>query len=496
MIDNQIMRHNEEPTRALTQVHTQTTESSKELLLEKPPTISVADGPATKSDHEVLLKDTEQIMDANIPIVVTSSDEDAHVLDHHEHIDSNSSSGEDSYPENQKVIVITPDKLNSPVHPVAVATPSSHGTMSPLDRFPLQSLNHSQGNASSVAPYSHKTVNNSNGDFDYSVVYSGYAGSISAAPSELSCSVDMDASSSVGIEMFPSVQRNNLDFDNNDAEQSLDNDDRHRSAKVRLKRKHRSKRTNRTSNIDDSLFDGFTVNSIITSFTAKKKLLRARRRKMRLAMEKAHQALILSDFRAFLSKNKKKNIEKEQQKKKSTSCSQSGECSGPSKNKYASLRDKEREECRDGGNIVSGDEEAELNADRNHSAAAKNSMQKMSKTKLRNGSSTADFCDVPWIVYQNDHEEDRSISTINGGQGGSFCMGVQEFEHRNMDDVYTQDPDVENGWDKLWLSSKKTKKSPTFCAMLDLHELLYTVLIVCSILTLIVVVIVVAIIYT
>ena len=73
-------------------------------------------------------------------------------------------------------------------------------------------------------------------------------------------------------------------------------------------------------------------------------------------------------------------------------------------------------------------------------------------------------------------------------------MGSSGIENRNTDDVYEQEPDVENGWNKLWLASEE-KPEKSQIRTRGRYELLYTALIICSIVTLIVVVIVVVMLY-
>jgi hypothetical protein len=296
----------------------------------------------------------------------------------------------------------------------------------------------------------------------------------------LSFSIDMDASADVGIEMYTTLNKN---VDN-------ENDDHHRNtSKTRLDRNHRSKRSNRVSKrtkMDDSQYT-FTDNSFHTSFTATKKKMRARRRKMKLAIERAHQASILSEFRAFLSNNKTKNTDK----KKSATRTRFGASTRKSYNE--NLRDKEEEE-----HNIHDDVELGANTNGNLNTVDKTSLHTPKKRRNRDKSVPQDFCDVPWIVYQNDQEEDLSISTINGGSrflgGGSFCVGSSGIENRNTDDVYEQEPDVENGWNKLWLASEE-KPEKSQIRTRGRYELLYTALIICSIVTLIVVVIVVVMLY-
>lgn len=456
-----------------TNIEYPTSSCTTEKLVEKNSKVD-ADETITKADQVHCTEDDS--FNINDPIILISDDDDghAHAHAHHETCDTDSS-GIDRYIDNPTAI--TPDTLNLPLHTSTTVTPSSPSITSPLDRFPLQSLdNNSLGNT--LNPHSSK--NNSHVDYDYSVVYSGYAGSISAAPSELSFSIDMDASADVGIEMYTTLNKN---VDN-------ENDDHHRNtSKTRLDRNHRIKRSNRVSKrtkMDDSQYT-FTDNSFHTSFTATKKKMRARRRKMKLAIERAHQASILSEFRAFLSNNKTKNTDK----KKSATRTRFGASTRKSQNE--NLRDKEEEE-----HNIHDDVELGANTNGNLNTVDKTSLHTPKKRRHRDKSVPQDFCDVPWIVYQNDQEEDLSISTINGGSrflgGGSFCVGSSGIENRNTDDVYEQEPDVENGWNKLWLASEE-KPEKSQIRTRGRYELLYTALIICSIVTLIVVVIVVVMLY-
>ncbi len=420
---------------------------------------------------------------------------------------------------------VTPEKMISPQHLPSTQNPYSSNIPSPLDRFPLQTLDSSNGhsnnnNAFSPNASSHNQSHTSNShvDFDYSVVYSGYAGSVSAAPSELSCSVDMEHSQDVeiGVGAYPSIHKNLND----------ENENRYGRSKRKFRLSKKNHKNHLVSYPRPDIGDhSISTNTSFTA-TANKKMMRAKRRNMKLEMEKAHQASILSEFRAFLSNNKKRNSltkEKHSRKKKSSkhTLKRSGERKSRPQNKdqlqsqsqsqrqHGDEKDVEENDAKEDAEVIAN---ANPNGKANSNAVDKGSLQTPKKRRSRNPEK--DFYDIPWVVYQNDREED--LSTIAGGsRHGNTSVSIELrgiadeakgglFEdeegqgHGHGQELDVDDNGNANEWNKLRRTSAEKNESTyarTRRCSKDYSVLLHMTLIICSIVTLVTVATVVAVNY-
>ncbi|GFH54217.1 predicted protein [Chaetoceros tenuissimus] len=272
----------------------------------------------------------------------------------------------------------------------------------------------------------HSTISSSQRQLDAdSFVYSGYAGSVSAAPSELSFgySVDEDVEA-LSIQKTKSHKKNKRS--------------RRRGKTPRFVQDVEMKYFRDDDNDGDDSTN-YTEDQSATdfSFTAMMKKQREKRRRTREESQKAHKATILSEFREFLSRNKRPVEEQKQTV-----------------------------------NLKANDN-IDLENDKNEEGGFQ-----FTPTKIHG--------DVPWIVFQNDREED--LSTINGG-GDSRCGGMTSIE------LQWTNIDNESKCDNFNREKNELKSSTNTNNMSSKrkHEIFYMALIAISIITLIVVVTVVVI---
>lgn len=205
------------------------------------------------------------------------------------------------------------------------------------------------------------TVTSANRKLDYdSVVYSGYAGSISAAPSYLSEGFSID---NEGIQMNISPSRH---------------------ARVTNNRLVTSSRRREHEREDYNTNCTQTDCSVSVSFSEQMKKFRVKRRRIRAESQKLHKEGILCEFRSFLFRNRRnpqnQDVNPEMQENLDT-------------------------------DVIGEGLEGALEGNLEFRTATcmpvfdGHMSQDFTPTKLHG--------DVPWIVFHNDGDED--LSTINGG---------------------------------------------------------------------------------
>jgi hypothetical protein len=258
-------------------------------------------------------------------------------------------------------------------------------------------------------------------DYD-SVIYSGYAGSVSAAPSELSDGYSIEE----GQDQSGRIGRN-----------------------LHVWSRGLQSTRNRPLNAKDGgegvahSDDGSTSNR--DDFVNQVKIMREQRRKKRLESRKDYRARILTEFRAFLSRN---------------------------------VRDVSNCEAKD---------------DTQQGENGSNATMKTPKMKCaRDRSGSNDFTPtqihgrIPWIVFEKDLEED--VSTIHGGSRCEGIPGSPEQNSHSLNDLEhateQECSHVEQQQDEKKMVScmgAKTKNG-------DRMDLVYILLIVLSVATLVAVV--------
>ena len=260
--------------------------------------------------------------------------------------------------------------------------------------------------------------NSVNKQLDYdSVVYSGYAGSISAAPSDWSESMDMENSHDFSRSRPMVLEDEGVLFVSRD--------------------------------VDDGNLT-HTDNSAKTSFSARMKKSRERRRRLRIQNEKAHKASLLIEFRAFLSRNKNR----------------------PPKKSDSHVDDMP-------GDVEMGDS---LNRD----------LGTPSTKRFRDKNTSQDFSphqihgDVPWVVFKNDNDQDSDLSTLQGisRYGGSKTQTTEsnfESHWKKMQHGSLYQPDPDQDEHEPQKDASRLKES---CGNRDKKELFYLLLLVGSIITL------------
>ena len=274
------------------------------------------------------------------------------------------------------------------------------------------------------------TVTSANRKLDYdSVVYSGYAGSISAAPSDLSgegFSIDNE-----GIQMNIAPSRHTRGAGNRN--------------RIRLAA---SSRRGAQGDEDCNTNCTQTDCSASMSFSGQMKKFRERRRRIRADSQKAHKESILVEFRSFLFKNRQRPQDQDD--------------------------NAEMQENLD----VDIDVDVDAVGDGLEDEAPEGNIELRTPTfmRVRNISMSQDFTptklhgDVPWIVFHNDRDED--LSTINGG---SRCGGFIETK------------DVESAWDHLHDEVNENENEDRFRKngnARDRMEIVYYLLIAASVTTL------------
>ena len=277
----------------------------------------------------------------------------------------------------------------------------------------------SENDASTIG---HSTISSSQRQLDAdSFVYSGYAGSVSAAPSDLSFgySVDDDAE----FQKTKSQKKNRRSRRRGKTPRFV------QDVEMKYFRDDDNDRDDSTNYTEDQSATDF-------SFTAMMKKQREKRRRTREESQKAHKATILSEFREFLSRNKRPVEEQENHK-------------------------------------------ANDNINLEHDEENEGEFQ-FTPTKIHG--------DVPWIVFQNDREED--LSTINGGGDSTRCGGMTsiELQWANVDN----ESKCEHNFNKEKKEVKSASNTNSTCSKRK-HEIFYMALLAISIITLIVVVTVVVI---
>ena len=306
----------------------------------------------------------------------------------------------------------------------------------------------------------HSTVTSintsANRQLDYdSVIGSGYAGSVSAAPSDLSGGFSIDNDNfndhvnDLQVRVAPSRRSRGA---NNRNRNYIGTNDRHlhRGLGLGLGLGEEDCVTNCTQTV-------CSANNM--SFSAQMKKLRERRRRVRAQTQKAHKESMLSEFRAFLSRNTQR----------------------PGDLKVQDPL---------GGNDVGAGIPVgvPVGEDLEYEPEGHVELQLPSFKQDRDRSISQDFTptelhgEVPWIVFQNDRDED--CSTINGGEG-SRCGG------------FTETKDVESAWDQFHNEDNANTDADGDGLKQngndkDRTELIYIVLIAASITTLSAVVAVVA----
>ena len=269
-------------------------------------------------------------------------------------------------------------------------------------------------------------------DYDSSMI-SGYEGSISAA--------DWDDSVDIGHEKDSHHGKNNIDDCDNDININTNINGCIGNREISLKRNNHVT-TDLSLHTDNS-------NTIHSSFMTRKKKLREKRRKRRSETEKAHRASILTEFRAFLSNNKKP-----------------GQKSG-----HAHTRLEEQN-----GDQSTNHKNPQVNE--NEDAALRTPNMK----RVRGQSSTQELGSVPWIVFENDRDED--LSTLNGGSryggGGSSCVGspgMIENDYHEINHYGIENPHHDDDF-----ASENKSNALTIC-LRDRFEAFYICLIILSVAT-------------
>jgi len=256
-----------------------------------------------------------------------------------------------------------------------------------------------QENDSSTVGHSTVTSTSANRQLDYdSVVSSGYAGSVSAAPSDLSGGFSIDIDNEQGIQMKVGPGRRSRGANNRN--RIIGTNDRHLHGglgPLGLGIGEEDCVTNYTQT-------DCSANNM--SFSAQMKKLRLRRRRVRAETQKAHKESMLSEFRAFLSRN----MQRPGDLKVQDHLGEDGV--GVGVGAVGEIL-----ECEPEGHVELQSPSVKPDRDRSMS-------QDFTPTKLHG--------DVPWIVFQNDRDED--CSTINGG---SRCG------------AFTETKDVESAWDQF-----------------------------------------------
>jgi hypothetical protein len=231
---------------------------------------------------------------------------------------------------------------------------------------PSNNISHDMNSMSGTASIGTSQCNKSTGvDYD-SVIYSGYAGSVSAAPSELSDGYsveDDDGKDLCGNGRNGNVWSNALQSAVGGAESS------------KRGRRNRPLVVARGREVEHS-DDGSA--SCRGDFSMQMKKMREQRRKKRLDSMKDYRASILTEFRAFLSRN------------------------GRDGNK-----------CDDKNDDVPGENGS--------NATLKTPNMKRARERCESNDFTPTYIHghIPWIVFEKDLEED--LSTIHGG---SRCEGL------------------------------------------------------------------------
>ena len=249
----------------------------------------------------------------------------------------------------------------------------------------------------------HSTVTSintsANRQLDYdSVIGSGYAGSVSAAPSDLSggFSIDNDHVNELQMKVAPSRRSRGANNRNR-----IGTNDRHLHGGLGL-----GLGLGEEDCVTNCTQTDCSANNM--SFSAQMKKLRERRRRVRAETQKAHKESMLSEFRAFLSRNMQRPGDLKVQDPVG------GNDVGIPVGVPVVGEDLE---CEPEGHVELQPPSFKQDRDRSMS-------QDFTPTKLHG--------EVPWIVFQNDRDED--CSTINGGEG-SRCGG------------FTETKDVESAWD-------------------------------------------------
>lgn len=232
---------------------------------------------------------------------------------------------------------------------------------------PSNNISHDMNSMSGTASTGTSQCNKSAGvDYD-SVIYSGYAGSVSAAPSELSDGYSVE--------------------DDNDGKEDLCGNGRNgnvwsQALQSAVGGGESSKGGRRSRPLIVARGGGVAYSddgsaSCRGDFSMQMKKMREQRRKKRLDSMKDYRASILTEFRAFLSRN-----------------------------------------GRDGNNC---DDKKDAPGEKSSNATLKTPNMKRARERCESNDFTPTYIHghIPWIVFEKDLEED--LSTIHGG---SRCEGL------------------------------------------------------------------------